>query len=309
MKRPISTAAIKNKMQVHRKIIFVVLSLLFFGGCTHLLYPADRHAFSDPAKMRPVPNEIYIPLEDKSSFLHAWHFPALVKSKGLVIHFHGNGQNLTTHFLFFNWLADHGYDYLIFDYRGYGASSDQAATPEKTVEDGEAIFKYAAVNFPNLKVIAIGQSLGSNVLVRTLQELNEKKLNHYLPKLVVLDSSFLSYQQVARSVLSQRWFLYPLKPFTYLTINDTWSAKKKPEQTPALPALFFHGTADPIVNYDLGKKNFNLWPGPKLFSEQVNGGHTSAFGEVRFIDSRKLLLRCMENALSATVPFESCGDN
>lgn len=295
-------------MKVGRIIFFLAPALFVFAGCTHLLYPADRYAFSDPAKIHPVPNDLYVPLKDKTSFLHAWHFPAQTKSKGLVIHFHGNGQNLTTHFSFFKWLTDHGYDYLIFDYRGYGASSDQAATPEKTIEDGEAIFKYASTKFPNLKVIAIGQSLGSNILVRVLQELNEQKLNQHLPKLVVLDSSFLSYQQVARSVLSQRWFLYPLKAFTYLTINDSWSAKKRPELTPTMPALFFHGTFDPIVDYDLGKQNFNLWPGPKLFSEQVGGGHTSAFGEARFIDSRKLLLRCIESALSATVPFERCAD-
>ncbi len=304
--RLISTVATKNRMRRTVRRLIALACAVLLSGCTHLLYPADRSPFVIQEKIRPIPNDVYVPVGTENSFLHAWHFPAQTKSKGLVIHFHGNGQNLTTHFLFFKWLADHGYDYLIFDYRGYGASSDKEASQAKTVEDGQAIFKYANDNFPNLKVIAIGQSLGSNVLVRTLQELNEKKLFKYLPKLVVLDSSFLSYQQAARSVLSQRWFLYLLKPFTYLAISDQWSAKNKLALTPNIPALFFHGTDDPLVNYELGKKNFDLWPGPKVFLTQPGGSHTSAFGNPRFQQSRLILLKCMDQALSGVLPFEAC---
>lgn len=304
--RPISTAATKSKMLTIFRTLVPAAVIILFAGCTHLLYPADRDAFVDQEKIRPIPKDIYIPVGGENSLLHAWHFPAQTKSKGLVIHFHGNGQNLTTHFLFFKWLTDHGYDYLIFDYRGYGASSDKEATPIKTVEDGQAVFKYAFDHFPNLAVVAIGQSLGSNVLVRTLQELNEKKRLSYLPKLVVLDSSFLSYQKAARSILSQRWFLYPLKPLTYFAISDDWSAENNLQFTPSIPALFFHGTNDQLVNFELGKSNFESWPGPKVFSVQAGGGHTSAFGNQRFQQNRMLLLKCMDQALSETQPFTNC---
>ena len=300
------TVATKNNMYGTVQTLVALVCAVLLAGCTHLLYPADRRPFVIQEKIRPIPKDIRIPMGNENSFLHAWHFSAQTKSKGLVIHFHGNGQNLTTHFLFFKWLADHGYDYLIFDYRGYGESSDKEATQAKTVEDGQAVFKYAYDNFPGLKVIAIGQSLGSNVLVRTLQELNEKELSMYLPKLVVLDSSFLSYQQAARSVLSQRWFLYLLKPFTYFAISDQWSAKNKRAQTPNIPALFFHGTDDPLVSYELGKKNFDLWPGPKVFLTQPGGSHTSAFGNPRFQQSRLVMLKCMDHALNGILPFEAC---
>lgn len=196
-----------------------------------------------------------------------------------------------------SWITDFGYDYLIFDYRGYGASSGESATQQKTVEDGLAVFRYVAENFKGIPVIAFGQSLGSNVLVRTLQELNIKNLQTHLPALVVLDSSFLSYQGAASSILGQKWFLYPLKPFAFLLLSDEWSAAKEIDQTPALPALFFHGTADITINYELGKKNFEQWPGPKVFSTQNGGGHTSAFSENRFIDSRTIFLKCAESAL------------
>ena len=96
-----------------------------------------------------------------------------------------------------------------------------------------------------------------------------------------------------------------LKPFTYFAISDTWSAEKKLQFTPHLPAFFFHGTEDKLVNYDLGKKNFDLWPGPKTFFPQTGGGHTAAFGNPRFIESHQLLLQCMDQAINNKLPAEN----
>ena len=289
-------------MKTFYKFIFLLSCGTLFS-CNHLLYPADRQPYVLQKSLKPVPQDLYIPVYNETAEpnLHAWLFPAQSKiKKGLVVHFHGNGQNLTTHFLFMSWITDFGYDYLIFDYRGYGSSSDESATQQKTVEDGMAVFRYVSEKFKGLPVIAFGQSLGSNVLVRTLQELNKKNLKAQLPAFVVLDSSFLSYQKAASSVLGQKWFLYPLKPFAYLLLSDEWSAAQEVKQTPPLPALFFHGTADITINYELGKENFELWPGPKVFSTQEGGGHTSAFSENRFVDSRSVFLKCAEMALKNT---------
>ncbi len=298
---------------------------LFTTGCTHLLYPADRFPFVDATKLKPEPLQKVVSVENfkidtsadskflfatASGGLHTWLFPSQTPTRrGLVLHFHGNGQNLTTHFMFFVWVINNGFDYMIFDYRGYGASSDDAATPIKTVQDGMTMLKYVRDSNPGIPIIAIGQSLGSNVLVRSLQELNsQESLQKYLPDMVVLDSSFLSYQQAGSSTLSQRWFLYPLKPFAYLTLDDSWAAIKKPESTPSLPALYFHGANDLMIREELGKANFEKWPGPKAFV-QVPGGHTSAFGDPRSVRSSRLqLLSCFDAVVSKSKDFASCTD-
>ena len=295
-------------MSLSFKVLFL-FNLLFLTSCNHLLYPAERQAFVEQKSIRPIPQDIYIPVlkNDKNSFLHAWYFSANSKiKKGLVVHFHGNGQNLTTHFLFMNWIIEYGYDYLIFDYRGYGASSDEQATQLKTVQDGEAIFNYLHENYQGVPIIAFGQSLGSNVLVRTLQELNQKGFKELLPSVVVLESSFLSYQQAGSSVLGQKWFLYPLKPLVYLALSDEWSAANLIKFTPEIPALFFHGNKDSIIDYKLGKKNYELWPGEKIFITQEEGGHISAFADKRFIKSRIIFLQCMDNILSKKGLIENC---
>lgn len=290
-------------------IVFFTCCAFAQFGCGHLLYPAERRVLIQKNMIIDPPDDLNIPIikEDgsKIGLLHAWLFHSKSKDKkAVVVHFHGNGENLTTHFLFFHWLREFGYDYLIFDYRGYGISSDARASQEKTVEDGLAIFNYVREKYPNLPVVAIGQSLGSNVLVRTLQEMNDKKLA--MPILVVLDSSFLSYKQAASSVMSQRWFLYPLKPLSYLVISDEWSARSKVKLTPSLPALFFHGTNDPIINIELGKENFEKWPGPKHFITQEKGGHTAAFSD-RFIKiNRPILVQCIESIRLQPESFKDC---
>lgn len=280
--------------------IWLILGWIFvLSSCNHLLYPAVREPFMSKKFLVPEPQElvISIPNTDNKSYVHAWYFPAQSKiKKGFVVHFHGNGENLTTHFNFFKWMTQFGFDYLIFDYRGYGQSSDEDASQEKTVEDGKAVFNYIHKQFAPKQLMAIGQSLGSNILVRTLQEIPPDEL----PQMVVLDSSFTSYQAAARSALTQRWFLYPLVPLAYIGIDDTFSAAKTYDKTPKLPALFFHGSADTLIKKENGEENYEKWPGPKAFVMNEGGGHTSAFGDPRFVSSsREVLLNCFSFVLES----------
>lgn len=266
-------------------------------GCNHLLYPADRFQYITNDKLYPEPVDLRIPVQNSDSpdYVHAWLFRSEnpVK-KGVVIHFHGNGQNLTTHFMFFNWILDHGYDYLIFDYRGYGKSSGENANQKNTVEDGVAVLKYVKNKLNPNFVVTVGQSLGTNVLTRTLQQLNEPDTAVYLPDVAVFDSAFLSYQKAGSSVLSQKWFLYPLKPFAYLFLSDEWAASRNVQKNPNIPALFFHGQKDPVIQLQLGLDAYNQWIGPKHFIEEKEAGHTASFGDRRFLKNRKILINFLE---------------
>jgi uncharacterized protein len=278
-------------------------------GCSHLLYPGDRLPYVLPEQIKPRPTDLKIRVLNSSTneTLHAWHFATPQKKRnGLVVLFHGNGQNLTTHFFFFKWMTDYGYDFLIFDYRGYGASSGERASQQKTVEDGISVFDYIHKNFPEVPVVAIGQSLGSAVLGRTLQELKKSDRIDQLPQFVVFDSSFISYQAAARSTLSQRWFLYPLKPLTYFAIDDDWSPKSSLKDQPTIPALFFHNEGDRIIRIDLGREAYEAWLGPKFFIQDKSGGHTSAFADPRFVENRVTLIRCLDFVVNQKQNLDQC---
>ena len=283
--------------------------LIVMTGCSHLLYPGDRFPYLIPEQIKPHPVDLKIPVLNSSTneSLNAWYFSTPQKKRnGLVVLFHGNGQNLTTHFFFFKWIIDYGYDFLIFDYRGYGASSGEQASQQKTVEDGISVIDYIHKNFADVPLITIGQSLGSAILGRSLQELKKENRTEMLPRLVVFDSSFISYQSAARSTLSQRWFLYPLKPFTYFVIDDDWSPKATLKNQPVLPALFFHNEGDPMIHMDLGQEAFDSWRGPKFLIKDKDGGHTSAFADPRFVENRVTLIRCLDFVVNKKQNLEEC---
>lgn len=286
------------------QFIILLFSFLFFTSCNHLLYPAVREPFIDKKFIRPQPPvDVWIPV-NKTEKLHAWYFESSAKNKkGQIVHFHGNGQNLTTHFMFFKWAVDLGFDYYIFDYRGYGQSSDDQATQEKTVQDGQAVLRFVYSKNPQLPVIAVAQSLGTNVLSRTLQEIEPS----FYPQMVVFDSSFLSYQAAARSTLKQRWFLYPLIPLTYLVLDDTWSGYVQTAKSPVLPALFFHGASDSMIRMELGQQAYDLWPGPKQWILDSDGTHTGTFADPRYAQkNREIFLKCYEAAVLKKASFNDC---
>ena len=64
------------------------------------------------------------------------------QKKGLILQYHGNAENLTSHYLSLGWLAHEGFDVFIFDYRGYGRSSGEIDA-RGISWDSQAAFDYA----------------------------------------------------------------------------------------------------------------------------------------------------------------------
>lgn len=279
-----------------KAILYILLSFAL-TSCTHLLYPSDSHVYFDKGQFLYPPHDILIPIENsdtkKTEVIHGWYFKSRKTTKGIIVHFHGNGQNLTAHFMFLGWITEYGYDYFIFDYRGYGSSSKIKTNPYSTVQDGIHVLEYIRDTHPELPIFAIGQSLGTNVLIRTLYELRDNP--EKLPMKVVLDSSFSSYQEATDSVLSQKWYLYPIRPFSYILIDDTWSGHQFVEKVPSIPALFYHGTNDQMIQLKLGQDLYEKWPGDKKFILLENGGHTSAWSSQFFNYGRQTLLDFLQN--------------
>ncbi|UPT75824.1 MAG: lysophospholipase [Elusimicrobiota bacterium] len=63
-------------------------------------------------------------------------------ARGTIVHFHGNGENMTSHYLFVYWLALERWNVFTFDYRGYGASGGEKSIAG-SVADGAAAIKAA----------------------------------------------------------------------------------------------------------------------------------------------------------------------
>ena len=106
------------------EILTTLLLAVTSAGCGSLFYqPARERVFFDPDRLGVFPEEVWTTAEDGVK-IHSWYLDAdpVAKPKAIVLFFHGNAENLTSHYSTLLWLLPHGIDFWIMDYRGYGQS-------------------------------------------------------------------------------------------------------------------------------------------------------------------------------------------
>jgi fermentation-respiration switch protein FrsA (DUF1100 family) len=184
-------------------------------------------------------------------------FEAPGKPLGTVVHFHGNFANVSNHFTQSQFLTNYGFDVLIFDYQGYGGS-EGTPTPLRTIEDGQAIVRYAQNNLRNPEggVVIFGQSLGGAVGAVVAAKEPEVKG-------VVLEAAFSSYRSIARHALGSSFLLWPLYPVYPLFIPTKYDALRWVDKISPRPILFIHGDSDRIVPTKMSKVLFDAAKEPK----------------------------------------------
>ncbi len=249
------------------KAIFAIL-LVCLSSCSSLLYYPTRSLHFDPARLELKPEEVYFPSKNGNK-LFGWYF-SQPKPKGLIILFHGNAENLSSHYLSVVWLLKHGYNLFVFSYQGYGRS-EGSPNPRNTVEDGIAALEWAKQK--NLPVAVIAQSLGGAIAMRSLVEMPDRTFVKYF----VVDSSFLSYRAMARRVMSRSLLTWPLQWLGWLVMSDTWAPQDRVSEISPIPMLVIHGENDPVVEFEMGEEIFAHSKEPKEFWKIPRGGHTDIF--------------------------------
>ena len=193
--------------------------VLLSSGCTHLFYYPSKQNYFDPKKFKLTPKDIWFQTEDGEK-IHAWLFEAARKpALGTILFFHGNAENLTAHFVHLAWLPAEGYNFMIFDYPGYGQSSGEASQ-KGTVQAGLAAMDWLH-QYDEQPLIIFGQSLGGAIAQRVVLD----KKDQIPIKGVVLDSTFNSYREIARKKLSLSWITWILQPLTYVLVSDKWQGQ------------------------------------------------------------------------------------
>lgn len=269
-------------MRKHPVIAAAMLAFfLILPSCTGLFYQPSGKLYATPIAAG-LPFREYLFTAPNGERLGGWWIPAAegTEEKGTIIHFHGNAQNMTAHFMNVAWLAKEGYNLFVFDYEGYGAS-DGTATPGNVNGDALAALE-AGIQITRererqigrrLKVIAYGQSLGGAALLRALAELPDTgRLSG-----VIEESGFYSYRTIARQKLAQRWFTWPVQWLALLLVSDGFSPEEHIASIAPLPLLVVHGDADMVVPVSHGRKIYELAGVPKEYWEIPGGGHIDAF--------------------------------
>lgn len=220
--------------------------------------------------------------------------------RGVALQFHGNAENMTSHYRYQLWLLFEGWDVLTFDYRGYGSSGGHPSDLEGVRADGAAAIRWAQTmaKEKNLPLVIFGQSLGASLLLTSLGDFDVKDVSQL--KLLVLDSAFYSFRSIAREKLSEVWFLWPFQWLGWILVSDELSAARRLKRldTPdtaasprklgpyATPAIFLHSESDPIVSNDQGARLFAIYPGEKLRWTTAEPGHVNTLFSEIYYDSK-----------------------
>lgn len=264
------------------KMTLILVLSTFSVGCTSLMYhPSKNVKFYDPAQMELKEEDVWF--HDGRHKLHAWWFSAKTeKPIGTVIFFHGNAQNITSHFANLAWLPAEGYNYFIFDYPGYGLS-EGSPSPKSCVQAGKAAIRWVSQNRDSGPLIVFGASMGGITAMRAVEEIKDE-----LPiKALVLDSTFPSYQGIARKKLRYSWVTWWMQPLTYFLIDEDWAPNIR--KLHPIPLLIVHGNRDFTVEPEFSDQIFEAALEPKTYWKIEDGIHTDMFFNHGRVYRRKFL--------------------
>lgn len=192
--------------------------------------------------------------------LNGWFFKSQTgPTTTTIIFFHGNGGNITNVGWMGQRFAKHGFNVLLFDYRGYGASEGVAANEADLYADGDAAVSFVTKKgIHTEKIVLYGQSLGTTVAADVA---SRGKFGA-----VVLESGFSSASSLASSALPwlPRWL-------HFLGKNRFESARKLANVRS--PILIAHGDPDGTIPTSEGRLLFAAANEPKQLLIVPGAGH------------------------------------
>ena len=269
-----------------KKIFLILFCVLTLSSCSGFFYQPSKGLFYDPRKIGYETNLVSFFSRDQTK-LYGWFFPARTSEvKGTIVQYHGNAQNMSTHFLSLAWITQLGYNLFIFDYRGYGPSEGEPSQ-EGLNDDAIAAYDYVRnhIHKPGQKLVLFGQSLGGAVLARAFHDFQEKTSVNA----VVIESSFYSYQEIAREIASNHWLTWLFQPLAYVTVSEEYSPESYFKDISPIPLLVIHGTHDRVIPFSFGEHIFSLSREPKTFWRVEKGSHISSMQRHNGLYRKKLI--------------------
>lgn len=245
------------------------------ASCTNMFFQPSREfaqiPFPDDVKVE----DVWI--RGTHNTLHSWLISPRDKDcRAIILFFHGNAENISTHSHGVAWLAPHGYCVLAPDYQGYGKS---AGEPDIDVinKDAGIILDQAIARAESIRkpLIVFGQSLGGAIAIHAVATSPQKSEISGL----IIESSFYSYRKIAREKMAEYWLTWIVQPLVPLLVTDRYSPDHWIKDVSPVPLLVMHGENDRIVPIHHGQSIYENAGAPKEFWKTSSAGHISSFND------------------------------
>jgi len=197
-------------------------------------------------------DEVNFEMEDGSE-INGIHFK-VPNSMGVVYYLKGNSRSIKGWGKFARDFVSKGYDFFMFDYRGFGKSSGKR-TEQALYNDAQSVYKWLSTVYPEDQIVIYGRSMGSGVATRIAS------WNH--PKMLILDAPYYSFLYQVR----RYGFWLPLKWLLRYKMRLDQFIKKV-----TCPIFIIHGDKDRLLSYKQGKMLAEL-VSDRATLITIEGGH------------------------------------
>ena len=229
------------KLKTKRRLknaLKIIVALYLVGGIA-LWYLQDT-IFFHPRKIRAGEafqfkgphEEVNIPVDASSVLNFVKFFPAdTASTRGIVLYFHGNRENINRYATASTWFTKHGYEVWMPDYPGFGKTTGKFSE-ERLYDDAHVLYKLASKRFSASQMIIYGRSLGTGVAT-------ELASNQACNRLI-LETPYYSLTELAGA----HFPMYPVKFLVRYKIP-----LYEYLQMVKVPVTIFHGTNDAVIPY------------------------------------------------------------
>ena len=239
--------------------VYIGLSILLFVRQAKYVYYPSRKVIDNPGDLNLYFEDVLLETQDGET-ISCWYIPSGgYEGSGKVVLFsHGNAGNIGDRLGTIEVFNKMGYDVMVYDYRGYGASTG-TTTEQGTYWDALTVWNYVRNDkgIPPEKIVVFGRSLGGAVSAWLAEQVN--------PGALIIESSFLSAPAMAKS-------MFPYLPCGLLCRFDYNTGERIKNVT--CPVVVAHSMNDDTIPFKHGEKVYGHAGEPKIFVE-LKGGHNA----------------------------------
>lgn len=254
-------------------MVFINLFIVPLNEPSMIYFPT-KEIIQVPSSIGLAYEDVFITTEDGAK-INAWFIKNRASNK-VILHFHGNGGNISHRLPLIRLLHSLPANVFIIDYRGYGRSEGKPSE-ENLYRDAKAAYDFLVKQkkYRPSQIIAMGSSLGG--AVATYLAANEKVGG------LVLLRTFTS-----GAVMAARMSPLYRKPIIWIRSNyDSLARIDKIN----CPKLIVHSKEDEIIPYRMSVALYEKASDPKKLLLLEKGRHDDLFASKGYIEALRQMLK------------------